>query len=520
MAVGPSTALRFVGVSLLVAAALVPGCQCDDELDLIRPALVVEPGEAVINGIPVAQDTKIVFQVPNRRSVNLDDIVAALKDGSDPAFTLVENTIDRVSPTEIGELVLNVRPVVPGTIEALLIVDAADPAIPNHAEVPITVNAVDVGLPDIEVAPTDVVFDVIGRADVGRETIRVENVGIRDLIIDEIVPPEDPAFRVVTGIPSNRPIPRGSAADIIISFRPGDTELHTSTIVIKSNDPDEPEVVVTLTAQAVECPTAVITRVDEGDIEPFDTVRLDGRDSFAGAPGTFIPPPPDGYSWQLVQRPVGSTAVLASTQNNTNELVVDLAGFYQVQLDVFAVDGDRPDDGLIRSCAPATIDIDVVPEDDLHIQLVWDHPDADFDLHLLRDNGRVFTHDGACYFSNRQPEQTAETPSWSINPDENPRLDVDDNRGYGPENINLKHPAPGSRWTVLVHYWNKQTAGAATATATVRLFAYGRQTIELSQTFEDDQQMWRAVEIVWADSPLLPPTLNQLGNVERFVRPF
>jgi hypothetical protein len=116
----------------------------------------------------------------------------------------------------------------------------------------------------------------------------------------------------------------------------------------------------------------VITRIDEGDIEPFDTVRLDGRDSFAGAPGTFIPPPPDGYSWQLVQRPVGSTAVLSSTQNNTNELVVDLAGFYQVQLDVFAVDADRPDDGLIRSCAPATIDIDVVPEDDLHIQLVWD----------------------------------------------------------------------------------------------------------------------------------------------------
>jgi hypothetical protein len=520
MVVGPSTALRILGASLLVAAALVPGCQCDDELELIRPALVVEPGEAVINGIPVAQDTKLVFQVPNRRSVNLDDIVAVLSETSDPAFTLVVDTIDRVSPTDIGELVVNVRPVVPGTIAGLLIVDAADPAIPNHEEVPITVNAVDVGLPDIEVTPGDVIFDVIGRADVGRESVRVENVGIRDLVIDEIVPPTDPAFRVVTGIPPDRPIPRGSAADIIISFRPGDTELHTSTIVIKSNDPDEPEVTVTLTAQAVECPTAVITRVDEGEIEPFDTVRLDGRDSFAGAPGTFIPPPPDGYTWQLVQRPVGSTAVLSSTQNNTNELVVDLAGFYQVQLDVFAVDADRPDDGLIRSCAPATIDLDVVPEDDLHVQLVWDHPDADFDLHVLREDGRAFTHDGDCYFSNRQPEQTAETPSWSINPDENPRLDVDDNRGYGPENVNLKHPAPGSRWTVLVHYWNKQTAGAATATATVRLFAYGRQAIELTQNFEDDQQMWTAVEIVWADAPLLPPTLNQLGNVERFVRPF
>ncbi len=514
------TMWRVAGAAWLAAVVCVPGCGCDDELDLIRPTLVVEPGEAVLNGLPVAQDTKVVFQVPNRRSVNLDDIVAVLDETSDPAFSLVTNTIDRVSPTEIGELVINIRPVVPGTIRARLIVDAADPAVPNHVEVPITVNAVDAGLPDIELDRTDVLFGVIGRADVGRESIRVENVGIRDLIIDEIVPPADPAFRVVTGIPPDRPLPRGSAADVIVSFRPGDTELHTSTMVIKSNDPDEPEVTVTLTAQAVECPTAVITRVDEGDIEPFDTVRLDGRDSVAGAPGTFIPPPPDGYQWTLVQRPVGSTAVLASTQNNTNELIVDLAGFYQVQLDVFAVDANRPDDGLIRSCAPATIDLDVVPEDDLHVQLVWDHPNADFDLHLLRDDGRVFTHDGDCYFSNRRPEQSTTTPSWSDNPDENPRLDVDDNRGYGPENINLKHPAPGSRWTILVHYWNKQTDAAATTTATVRIFAYGRQAIELTQNFEDDQQMWQAVEIVWAQAPLLPPSLTQLGSVDRFVRPF
>ena len=504
----------------LSAIVLLPGCNCDDELDFIRPALVVEPGEAIISGIPVAQDTPISFRVPNRRSVNLDGVVAVFDDDTDPAFTLVKNTIDRVEPTTSDELIITVRPMTEGTIRGRLIVDADDPAVPNHVEVPITITAVDVGLPDIEVAPLEVLFDVIGRADVGRETIRVENVGIRDLIIDEIVAPADPAFRIVTGIPSSSPITANAAADIIVTFRPGDTEPHTSSITIRSNDPDEPEVVVTLSAQAVECPTAVAYVVDEGDIEPFDTIRLDGRDSIAGAPGTFIPPPPDGYEWQLVQRPVGSTSVLASVNNNTNELLVDLAGFYQVQLTVFAVDADRPDGGLIRSCAPAVVDIDVVPEDDLHVQLVWDHPTADFDLHLLRDGGRAFTHDGDCYFSNRNPEQSVDTPSWSLNPDEVPRLDVDDNRGYGPENANIKHPAPGSRWIALVHYWNKQTDGGAQATATLRIFAYGRQTIELTQAFDADQQMWQAVEVLWGIDPLAPPTLTQLGQVEPFVRPF
>jgi hypothetical protein len=65
-----------------------------------------------------------------------------------------------------------------------------------------------------------------------------------------------------------------------------------------------------------------------------------------------------------------------------------------------------------------------------------------------------------------------------------------------------------------------QTDGGAHATATLRIFAYGRQTIELTQAFDADQQMWQAVEVLWGADPLAPPTLTQLGQVEPFVRPF
>ena len=202
----------------------------------------------------------------------------------------------------------------------------------------------------------------------------------------------------------------------IITFRPPDTKLYTSSITIKSNDPDEAEVVVPISAQAVECPTAVAVRVDEEEFAPFDTIRLDGRGSFTTAEGTF-------------------------------------------------------------------------------------------------------NHDGDAYFSNRLPEQTPTTPSWSLNLDENPRLDHDDARGYGPENVNIKHPAPGTRWTVYVHYWNAQAAAEA-ATATLRVYVFGRQAIELSQSFESDQLMWKALEIVWGDDPLASPVLTQLGQVNPYVRPF
>ena len=522
---------RTTSWALLTGAALlglVHGCDCDSELDRLRPALIVDPGEAILTGVPIAQDTPIAFQLPNLRSVALNDVSAVLADGSDPAFKMVIDVVERVLPGQTEELVINVRPLVEGTITATLIVDSADPdARPNHVEVPITVTAINVGLPDIEVTPDAVEFATIGRADVGRETLRIRNVGIRDLILDSVVLSDDsdPVFGIALGGvvegATNPPVvgPQASS-DLVLSFRPQDTERHTGTVIIRSNDPFDPEIRVPLQAQAVECPTATAILVDADlQIEPFDTVRIDGRDSEATAPGTFIPPPPDGYQWTLLVRPVGSTAVLASETNDRTELDVDLAGLYQVQLEVFAADTTRPDNAPIRSCTPSTVDIDVKPSDDLHIQLVWDHEAADFDLHLLKEDGDVFTHEGDVYFSNRQPV-APDDPGWSENPDENPRLDVDDDRGYGPENTNIKHPAPGSRWTVLVHYWNKQTQGSATTSATVRLFAYGRQSIELTQLFSADQQMWRAIEIVWGDDPLAPPTLSQIGVIEPFIRPF
>lgn len=521
-------------------AGVVSGCDCDPEVSRLRPSLVVDPEEAILNGVPVSQDTPIVFQLPNLRTVNLEDVTAVLSDDSDPAFTLVDGEEERVLPGEIGSLKVVVRPRLEGEFKATLIVDSelaldekARSARPFHVEVPITVTAINVGLPQIQVTPLEVEFATIGRADIGRANVNIENIGVRDLILDHVYLTEDsdPAFRISVGgisLESTTPFdlgPHGAQEDVVLIFQPTDTERHTGTLVINSNDNDpeaDAEIRVPISAQAVECPVAVAELVDEDiQIEPFDTVRLDGRASFTTAPGTSIALPEDGgYSWSMLVRPIGSTAVLSSETQNRTEFEADLAGTYQVQLDVFAIDSTRPGNPAIRSCVPALVNVNVKPSDDLHIQLVWDHADADLDLHVLNDGGRVFTHEGDCYFSNRNPLAPDTPGPWSENPDLNPRLDVDDDEGYGPENANIKHPAPGSKWTILVHYWNKQTSGIAQTNAIVRVFAYGNQAIELQQTFDDDQQLWHALELVWGENELDPPQLSQIGVVEPFLRPF
>lgn len=519
--------MRWFALALVLVAPFAPGgCGCDvDPLARQYPRMNVNPKAVVLDNAPIAQDTDIVFTISNPALVDLHELHAELVD-ADPAFVLDEDYKVEILGGTSGEVTVRVRPLAKTKIEATLVFTAQNDAIPPRVEVPITVTGIDAGLPDIEVTPPVVEFGSVGRLDVARATVDIENVGTRDLLLDCVYflptgaddsavtadncpapgafDDVDASIGVTTPVGQGTPVQPTNVASIGLRFRPEDLELHTGELVILSNDPDENPVRVPVSGQGNECPIAVITFVDgEEEIEPFDTVRLFGGDSIPA--DTAI----ETYEWTLEQRPVGATSVLSSNSTSSTELPVDLAGQYVVSLHVFDTAG-------IRSCVPATVTINVVPTEDLVVQLVWDHPDADLDLHILREGGTVFTHEGDCYFSNRAPEGAP----WSDNPDENPVLDHDDDEGYGPENLNIKHPAAQSRFTLLVHYWNKQTDESPITDATLRVFAYGQQVVELTRTFEDDQQLWTALEIVWPDAPLAPPTLNQLGSIEPFARPF
>lgn len=503
---------RFALIPLLLG--LFGACECDPSLSLLRPTLLVEPDEVNVTGAGVAQDTPILITLRNPSNVPLRVENVALEDNHDPAFRLVE------WPTEVlagGEALARVmvRPELVSTITTTLFITAEPGALPvPNVEVPISVQALDLGLPKIRVEPDCIEFERIGQFDVAFSSVEISNDGVRDLLIDEVLfepaVPGDTAISVQGGVPPGFAVAPGESVTVTLTFAPQDTLTHEGDLVIRSNDPESREVRVCVSGTGSECPIAVAELLeDPEDIEPLDTIRFYGGDSYTETQDVEI----EQHRWRMTVRPTGSTAVLSSPEAEQTQLTVDIAGTYEVCLEVLDTDG-------IRSCNDACTRVDVIPTDALHVQLVWDHPRADLDLHILKEGGNVFTHEGDCYFSNREPE-------WFEPLAANPTLDADDDQGYGPENSNIEAPLPGSRWRVLVHYWNKQTDGDAFTVATLRVYAYGQLIGEFPHSFEDDEVLWRAVEVQWSDVPPTPdqpigemPSLNVIGQTEPFERPF
>jgi hypothetical protein len=124
----------------------------------------------------------------------------------------------------------------------------------------------------------------------------------------------------------------------------------------------------------------------------------------------------------------------------------------------------------------------------LHVKLFWDTDYTDVDLHLIGPNGQMWTCEGDCYFSNGNPNWGDQTTDL-----DDPFLDLDDVDGYGPENINLEAPAPGT-YKVWVHFWDPHEG--SDARATIELYSYGNLMGSYGPSeLRSVNDVWEVVEV-------------------------
>ena len=232
---------------------------------------------------------------------------------------------------------------------------------------------------------------------------------------------------------------------------------------------------------------APVARLESATSEysPLDTAVFDASHSYD----------PDGdaltYTWEMLERPAGSNASILPIEQDASEVefFVDFAGDYEVRVTVTDTQGLSDSERMTFSATPWQ---------GLHIELSWDTAESDVDLHLLNasQSASFYQAPWDCHYANPAPE-------WGdagYQPD-NPRLDIDDTTGWGPENINIPEPKTAA-YEIDVHYYSDDQMGPTTAR--IRVYLSGELVYEDEAYLTQTGKVWRVGKINWPRGQIDP----------------
>jgi hypothetical protein len=232
-----------------------------------------------------------------------------------------------------------------------------------------------------------------------------------------------------------------------------------------------------------------ICRASPNPAHPLlEQVEWDGSDSYDPEGEEIVE-----YQWSLAEVPEGSQSLLPLGDNpRLNGFIPDLAGTYTGQLIVVTADG--------RSSQPCEVDLDVIPAEELWIEMFWSHGGDDMDLHLLAPGGQLET-ESDCFYMNCVDEWGPGL-DWGSRGDsvDDPHLDLDDIEGLGPENINIQVPDEG-RYEIVVHDYPGSVRQQATE-VTVKIYIMGELHWEGSRMIEGENRYIPFASFSWPEGEI------------------
>ncbi len=205
--------------------------------------------------------------------------------------------------------------------------------------------------------------------------------------------------------------------------------------------------------------------------------RLSATAVDSNATGSII-----STKWEFISKPSGTQINLNPLTGLTTSFTPDMVGQYIARFTATDNDGEQ---------SYCEININADTHDFLSVSLTWDKGGrSDMDLHLLRpdvDSTRWNKAPDDCFWQNRNPD-------WGDigNALDNPRLDLDDMDGWGPELIQIERPKNG-RYTVGVLYFDDQTQG--NSLATIKILCNGEEFV-FTKTLSKSGK-WSVKDIIW-----------------------
>ncbi len=480
----------------LLVLGLLAGLGCEeDTIAKVEPALDVSPESIDFGTVELGQDAVKTVVLKNLANVPADILQISIDD--DCSCFLAIDPPQVVKPYDQHDLVVRFRAVRLEQATGTLRIKSDDADLPDR-QVTLVGRGSDMRRPDVEVAPAVVNFGFVPAGGIAVASFVVRSTGTNDLLVDRVrIEPADAPFRITTSTPTperpGRLAPGGQASVALRAELPSNaTATTTARIIIETNVLEEKNVPgrpgwveIPLIAVANLAPIAVPG--DDQTVEPWSRVTLDGSASY----DPDVPPDnPLSFRWTLLNKPSGSTTELERARTPQPSFWADLTGTYELELVVT--------DALGLESEPAKVVVEALPTNAIRIELSWDHPDSDLDLHLVRQPRGEFC---SCT-SDVHYRDCGRTPNWyPTTPGANPRLDIDDQRGFGPENINIDGDGPArfipdGEYDILVHYYSSNGGISSWPTevseATVRVYIFGLLAAELTQSMEMDGDLWVA----------------------------
>ena len=298
--------------------------------------------------------------------------------------------------------------------------------------------------------------------------------------------------------------PFGSVS-LNFTYEPNAAGVHMGALQIESDDPTSSSLRVGLSGEGLQsnCPVAQARARIEGNgafvsnqIEAplLSTIELDGTES-SGSDGAV-----ERYEWRLISAPASSTSRLTpGNQVASPRLFLDVLGEYEVELVVY-------DDLDIESCTSSRLLIKAVTDQGILVQVTWDTPadanktddsGADLDLYYRRAQGDWNDSDFTVFWESTDGD-------WGIpgDPTDNATLELEDNKGPGPEQVSHKNPDPTEIYGVGVHYYDD--GGFGLSNAVVEIYLSGILHYQSMSTPLQDGVFWHAADIDWGSKTITP----------------
>jgi len=464
----------------LLLPLLLIGCGQDQSINKLEPKLAYSPASIEFGEVAVDYPSTVTVEIINAGRAGLS-VNAVHFSGSNPGIFSVEPTEFDVAMDERQEVSVSFTPKTYLVYGDELVIKSDDPEN-KEIRIPVTGEGVKAPTPDIEVTPLTLDFGEVAPLSSSTLWFTIENAGDDDLHIQQTTQSGSGNFTIISDPEYSTVSPQTDTETVLVTYEPQSLDGDSGTFEIVSDDPDEPSIVVHFLGNGggdFDYPVAVID--GPPNAAPLDTIQLDGSGSYD----------PEGfeltdYVWTVTHLPTGSKSELTNVITDDTKMFLDIAGTYEVQLQVWNEIG--------LASAPTKYEVKAIPDDRIHVELIWDTGNSDMDLHMYEDeNVEFFQFIGDCNFCNPNPNWGTAASS------DDPSLDLDDVGGYGPENTNINEPAAGN-YPVRVHYFEDNNNGASTAT--VRFYLDGELFDQFSRVLTRNQ-IWDVGTIKWPDGVVI-----------------